>query len=74
MRPEKEKEKVYTVSIPQAVGTVATRNGKNLRCLFKLVSIPQAVGTVATHARPHSNSLFVNNSFNTASGRHCCNK
>ena len=36
------------VSIPQAVGTVATLvTGGNFRCLFT-VSIPQAVGTVVT--------------------------
>ena len=38
-----------TVSIPQAVGTVATKGkGINFDGDYRLVSIPQAVGTVAT--------------------------
>ena len=35
------------VSIPQAVGTVATKSMETWKQAF-LVSIPQAVGTVAT--------------------------
>ena len=40
--------KKLNVSIPQAVGTVATYIRDILCPLFLLVSIPQAVGTVAT--------------------------
>ena len=40
--------KLWQVSIPQAVGTIAIR-GIGFTCLFKFakVSIPQAVGTIA---------------------------
>ena len=42
------------VSIPQAVGTVATVDaGENLLVYFTCVSIPQAVGTVATGKNSH---------------------
>ena len=61
------------VSIPQAVSTVATMT---LLCsvVDKLteVSIPQAVSTVATL---YLSSIMktVLKSFNTASGKYCCN-
>ena len=40
--------KVKTVSIPQAVGTVATHMKRLQLLVLSHVSIPQAVGTVAT--------------------------
>ena len=61
------------VSIPQAVGTVATT--LNLRKFFVYgieVSIPQAVGTVATVKKAMAFKSYVAG-FNTASGRYCCN-
>ena len=39
----------------------------------KLVSIPQAVGTVATFRMQNLTMMSTTSSFNTASGRHCCN-
>ena len=61
------------VSIPQAVGAVATGNLKLPRKgLPGCVSIPQAVGAVATcFAKEYLDELA--NRFNTASGRCCCN-
>ena len=63
---------VRPVSIPQAVSTVATYLWIRLFKERSRVSIPQAVSTVAT--------LFISTtfficvaSFNTASGKHCCN-
>ena len=61
------------VSIPQAVSTVATRSNQLLLCDKELgVSIPQAVSTVATFGTVHF-GLCAEYSFNTASGKHCCN-
>ena len=51
-------KKVFNVSIPQAVGTVAT--GFYFRAYAQggqLVSIPQAVGTVATSADTFNGTL-----------------
>ena len=39
---------ILSVSIPQAVGTVATMEDLGALQQFESVSIPQAVGTVAT--------------------------
>ena len=63
---------VSGVSIPQAVSTVAT--GVILKMLMQLekVSIPQAVSTVAT-CKMHYRLARIVDSFNTASGKHCCN-
>ena len=59
------------VSIPQAVGTVATLLSIDQIKTLGEVSIPQAVGTVATKAGAVvETGVF---SFNTASGRYCCN-
>ena len=69
----KELDRYQLVSIPQAVSTVATKDD----CMFSItintiVSIPQAVSTVATLKNLISIwKLFV--SFNTASGKYCCN-
>ena len=64
---------LHVVSIPQAVGTVATLAPIPLLCCLTLfVSIPQAVGTVATLFF-YMEVFTMLNSFNTASGRHCCN-
>ena len=61
------------VSIPQAVGTVATRDSYGeFNQLTNTVSIPQAVGTVATFSLGHKPGEVA--SFNTASGRYCCNR
>ena len=60
------------VSIPQAVGTVATKELLQQQ-RSEEVSIPQAVGTVAT--RPLTLHRQQDQCrFNTASGRHCCNR
>ena len=61
------------VSIPQAVGTVATilDFSKSMISTFSIVSIPQAVGTVATFKSDNVEPIF--KGFNTASGRYCCN-
>ena len=61
------------VSIPQAVSTVATTNKLVLVLLRTLlrVSIPQAVSTVATEYTYEATEKDF--SFNTASGKHCCN-
>ena len=62
-----------TVSIPQAVSTVATYvkyDGKEYE--YSYVSIPQAVSTVAT-GEWDDNLIPTLKSFNTASGKHCCN-
>ena len=62
------------VSIPQAVGTVATNMEKKLTSICAgNVSIPQAVGTVATEYVKQYNYKFCPVGFNTASGRYCCN-
>ena len=66
--------KVEVVSIPQAVGAVATGcKEAALATSVATVSIPQAVGAVATLY------FFINIvrrqvRFNTASGRCCCNE
>ena len=61
------------VSIPQAVSTVAT-----WLCVYDIaeayaVSIPQAVSTVATETIMRF-MFFGEICFNTASGKHCCNR
>ena len=62
------------VSIPQAVGTVATLQSLRASILLRLqVSIPQAVGTVATNEEGEVFRM-TKEGFNTASGRYCCNK
>ena len=64
----------FRVSIPQAVGTVATIKVVLIHLARSCgVSIPQAVGTVATSCLLHRIRDTMH-SFNTASGRHCCNK
>ena len=60
----------HGVSIPQAVSTVATSMSDVLESALG-VSIPQAVSTVATCWRWFWRSN--GSSFNTASGKHCCN-
>ena len=61
------------VSIPQAVSTVATELLQKQRSAeLEAVSIPQAVSTVATWEVTNIN-LYVDEGFNTASGKHCCN-
>ena len=59
------------VSIPQAVGTVATLHYSDDKALEAQVSIPQAVGTVAT-LKTYCTQFLISG-FNTASGRYCCN-
>ena len=59
------------VSIPQAVGTVATYLMQRYHGRKQSVSIPQAVGTVATERSSKLGRLV--SGFNTASGRYCCN-
>ena len=63
---------IIYVSIPQAVSTVATINNRFHINFPPYVSIPQAVSTVATKniELQHGSK---NDSFNTASGKHCCN-
>ena len=61
-----------TVSIPQAVSTVATILLIKMWPTLLVVSIPQAVSTVATPGKYTEMDLF-QSSFNTASGKHCCN-
>ena len=46
------------VSIPQAVGTVATMDNDTDGCMVMVVSIPQAVGTVATLNKAQMNSAL----------------
>ena len=60
------------VSIPQAVSTVATDSILLLRNKAGKVSIPQAVSTVATYHDTGFKNIIAT-SFNTASGKHCCN-
>ena len=61
------------VSIPQAVSTVATQVTIGSQPLqFLMVSIPQAVSTVATYKKVKLLFLTLR-SFNTASGKYCCN-
>ena len=63
-----------SVSIPQAVSTVATLLIIiSLAIKAKIVSIPQAVSTVAT-ANISELMTGVYLGFNTASGKYCCNK
>ena len=66
-------QKQRSVSIPQAVSTVATVEAYDDEHDIKEgVSIPQAVSTVATpEARMNKPSPMA--CFNTASGKHCCN-
>ena len=62
------------VSIPQAVGAVATDVFGVHMDDGMHVSIPQAVGAVATRTIfPRRILLPIRPSFNTASGRCCCN-
>ena len=61
------------VSIPQAVGTVATSANVQPSSVSYSVSIPQAVGTVATQFYFLLSQVINECCFNTASGRHCCN-
>ena len=58
--------------IPQAVGAVATGNMDDKQFTDELVSIPQAVGAVATNDG-RLVMTFIIVSFNTASGKYCCN-
>ena len=62
------------VSIPQAVSAVATDITIVMTVNARDVSIPQAVSAVATisfvRLKPPRSVL----SFNTASGKRCCNK
>ena len=67
------KEKYSSVSIPQAVGAVATVNMLCSILILFMVSIPQAVGAVATLYEKRS-KYFHRTGFNTASGRCCCNR
>ena len=61
------------VSIPQAVGVVATHGDYiEISGQLSMVSIPQAVGVVATCLVKKEEILFLM-CFNTASGRCCCN-
>ena len=61
------------VSIPQAVSTVATDKLVAFDyCSIWRVSIPQAVSTVATIRMVNVMKSFTP-SFNTASGKYCCN-
>ena len=63
----------FCVSIPQAVGTVATLLQLAMYMInIRIVSIPQAVGTVATILNLFKKRCNVS-CFNTASGRYCCN-
>ena len=63
----------YTVSIPQAVGTIAIAETVVLGVIAVLmVSIPQAVGTIAIFYNGIGFNKVVA-SFNTASGRYYCN-
>ena len=64
------------VSIPQAVSTVATNSSYIVCSTYDVekVSIPQAVSTVATRSIiPRFNDAYIS-SFNTASGKYCCNE
>ena len=63
---------ILLVSIPQAVSTVATNDMPEELTSSEIVSIPQAVSTVATFESMIQH-FEENNSFNTASGKHCCN-
>ena len=63
---------INDVSIPQAVSAVATKSS-NLSGVFNpAVSIPQAVSAVAT-AVSSFEEIQKKDSFNTASGKCCCN-
>ena len=62
-----------SVSIPQAVSTVATYKNAYMRSKSIRVSIPQAVSTVATKFNTAPPGAMIFTSFNTASGKHCCN-
>ena len=61
------------VSIPQAVSTVATIDTFENEKGLDVVSIPQAVSTVATIILALYMNLDYFLSFNTASGKYCCN-
>ena len=62
------------VSIPQAVSTVATKVFELVgRAVVGGVSIPQAVSTVATGVLTPAQFKMFKDSFNTASGKYCCN-
>ena len=63
---------VSKVSIPRAVGVVATLFRAFFFMLGYVVSIPRAVGVVATDIKMIYYFLL-RRSFNTASGRCCCN-
>ena len=67
-------QRKISVSIPQAVGTVATCTIL-IYIVFPhdIVSIPQAVGTVATTIAKEVIAMNKVIGFNTASGRYCCN-
>ena len=66
------KEASHSVSIPQAVGAVAT-DGQGISFDDSdIVSIPQAVGAVATEVVMAA-GMELQVRFNTASGRCCCN-
>ena len=60
------------VSIPQAVSTVATKEAGFIYSENCFVSIPQAVSTVATRSKLPQPRVVLQ-SFNTASGKYCCN-
>ena len=63
-----------SVSIPQAVSTVATLRKSYLGTMRSVrVSIPQAVSTVATSLIESLMEYVLYSGFNTASGKHCCN-
>ena len=59
------------VSIPQAVSAVATYFICSLQEVLRYVSIPQAVSAVATGRQ--ADTVKDVGSFNTASGKCCCN-
>ena len=63
---------MLVVSIPQAVSTVATGRRWNVKQTLS-VSIPQAVSTVATLEKDYF-VVVASFSFNTASGKYCCNE
>ena len=63
---------VVGVSIPQAVSTVATDWHPAEYGKYFTVSIPQAVSTVATESL-RVVEVTPRFSFNTASGKYCCN-
>ena len=62
-----------SVSIPQAVSTVATLDNNVILATKMAVSIPQAVSTVATDYIGNKFIFRFWFGFNTASGKYCCN-